>query len=76
MRDLAAYVAGRLPAQAQNSPSSSASMPQEQPREARHGRADILDTLAGLLSNVLGVDIPAHKPLMEASAPRCHVSNQ
>ena len=76
MQDLAAYIAERLPAQAKNSPSSSISVPQEQPREARQGRAEILDTLAGLLSNVLGVDISAHKPFLEASAPRCHVSTQ
>ena len=76
MQDLAAYIAEHLPAPAKNSPSILTSMPQAQPRAARHDRADVLKTLAGLLSNVLGVDMPAHKPFMEASDPRCHVSTQ
>ena len=71
MQDLAAYVAERLPAQAEYSLPSPASMPQEKPERAAYGRAGIANTLAGLLSDVLGADISAHKPFMEASHPCC-----
>ena len=76
MQELAAYVAKRLPAQAEHSLPSSTDMPQEQSGTAAHGSAEIIDTLAGLLRDVLGVDVPAQKPFMEASASRRHVSSQ
>ena len=74
MQDLVAYVAERLPAQAEYSLPSSISTQHEQPWRATHDRADIVNTLAGILSNVLGADIPAQQPFMEASDPLYCVS--
>lgn len=69
VQDLAAYVAVRLPAQAQRSVQSVAAVVQRQlsQRQAAAGpdMESISATLAGLLRDVLGSDIPAHQPFMD-----------
>lgn len=67
MQDLAAFVAQRLPARAQHSVQTLAVTEPAHPAVVVQDQPDITATLAGLVRDVLGADVPLHQPFMAAS---------
>ena len=75
MQDLARYVAGRWPVQAQSSKQSKAATAEgRQPTKAAHSLASIRTTLAGLVRDVLAAEISVSQPLMEVRDLQPHAS--
>ena len=67
MQDLAAFVAQRMPARAQRSVQTLAVTEPAHPAVVVQDQQDITATLAGLVRDVLGADVPLHQPFMAAS---------
>ena len=65
VQDLARYVAGRWPVQAQPSKQIKATAEGRQPTEAAHSLASIHTTLAGLVRDVLAAENSASQPLLD-----------
>ena len=68
MQDLAAFVTQRLPARAQRSVGTLIVTESADPAVlVIQDQQDITATLAGLVRDVLGADVPLHQPFMTAS---------
>ena len=67
MQDLAAFVTQRLPTQSQRSVHTLTVNGSAHPAVVAQDQQDITETLAGLVRDVLGVDVPLHQPFMAAS---------